>query len=68
MTPQDRDVQMAITNGQAAVIQNIHGGRGGAAAASYHWRVSADAWRRLGNEAEALKAEACIASIAARAA
>lgn len=51
-----RDVAVAISNEQMAVLQNIHGHH---AAAAYHWELSSDAYRRLGNAAKADMAAEC---------
>lgn len=65
MSMNNRDVAIAISNEQMAVIQGVHGND---ETAAYHWQVSADAYRRLGDEAKAAKAEACAAKARARSA
>ncbi len=63
MTMGSRDVQIAISNAHAAVVQCTAGND---ATSAYHWEVSAAAHRRLGDAEAAGRAEACAVRLRAR--
>lgn len=63
MTMGSRDVQIAISNAYAAVVQCTAGND---ATSAYHWEVFAAAHRRLGDLEAADKADACVVRLRAR--